>query len=92
MKVPPSPLVSTIDTKAPVIGRPCESTAVPVIRAVRTGSSAKLMPVTSDPTATLSFSACCSLGVPGKYVGGVAAAVRRLAAAKNMPRRSVALR
>ena len=68
MKVPPSPLVSTIDTNAPVSGRPCESTAVPVIRAVRTGSSAKLMPVTSDPTSTLTFSACCSLGVPGKYV------------------------
>ncbi len=63
----PSPFSDTSIsiTKAPVIGRPCESTAVPLIDAVRTGNSANVTPLTSPPSPTVTRSACCELPVPG---------------------------
>jgi hypothetical protein len=52
-------------TKAPAIGLPDESTAVPLTFTVRTGSSENVMPDISAPRPTLTRSACCELAVPG---------------------------
>jgi hypothetical protein len=46
------------EMKAPAIGRPRESTAVPLILAVRVGTSENTSPDTSSPTPTVTLSAC----------------------------------
>ena len=53
----------------PIIGRPWESTAVPVMRAVRVGISAMLTSLTTWPRPIVTFCASATLAVPGKYVG-----------------------
>ena len=50
----------------PISGRPCESTAVPVMRETRVGISAMLMSLIICPSATAIFCASAMLLVPGK--------------------------
>ena len=53
----------------PIIGRPCESTAVPLTREVRVGISAMFMSLMNWPSPTVTFCASATFEVPGKYVG-----------------------
>ena len=52
----------------PIIGRPCESTAVPVMRAVRVGISAMFRSLITWPMPIVTRCASAILAVPGKYV------------------------
>ena len=53
----------------PVNGRPCESTTVPVMRAIRDGVSAMFISLIVWPMPTVTRCASAMFDVPGKYVG-----------------------
>ena len=64
----PKPSVDITITE-PLIGRPSEVVAVPLMRVARIGFSAITMSLICWPTASVIRCACAGLSVPGKYIG-----------------------